>query len=128
MPVSRFVAGFLGSPPMNFLPVKLEHGRIDLLNGKTTGSSGDWSGQAELGIRPEKITVTSEPSGGLIEGAVSLIEPLGADTLLTVERPDMKVIVRVVGDSALALGAQVGLRWHEEDHHLFDSSTGQRMS
>ena len=128
MPVSRFVAGFLGSPPMNFLPVKLEHGRIDLLNGKTTGSSGDWSGQAELGIRPEKITVTSEPSGGLIEGAVSLIEPLGADTLLTVERPDMKVIVRVVGDSPLALGAQVGLRWHEDDQHLFDSSTGQSMS
>ena len=127
-PVSRFVAGFLGSPPMNFLPVNVDHDRIDLLNGKVLAVKSSWSGPAELGIRPEKITITSDPSAGLIDGAVSLIEPLGSDTLLTVERNSKKVVVRVVGDSPLKLGDQVGLRWLDGDHHVFSSATGQRMA
>ena len=127
-PVSRFVAGFLGAPPMNFLPVEVDHTRIDLLNGKLMNFKAAWNGPAELGIRPEKVMLTSDPSAGLIEGAISLIEPLGSDTLLTVEWQAKKMIVRVVGDSSLQLGAPVGLSWNEGDHHLFNNSTGQRMT
>ena len=72
MPVSRFVAGFLGSPPMNFLPVLLHPGRIDLLNGLKIPYTGSFLGAAELGIRPENLSVVTDSDNALILGNVSL--------------------------------------------------------
>lgn len=127
-PVSRFVAGFLGSPPMNFLPVQVRADHVVLPNGKTLAVSAARPGDAELGIRPENITLTHSADEGLVTGHVSLIEPLGSDTLLTVLVEGQKMIVRVAGDAMLELGAHVGLTWNPVQHHLFERATGQRMA
>ena len=128
MPVSRFVAGFLGSPPMNFLPVLLHPGRIDLLNGLKIPYTGSFLGAAELGIRPENLSVVTDSDNALILGNVSLIEPLGADTLITIKSETHKFVVRVIGSSLMQLGDRAGLTWSPNDHHLFEGASGKRLT
>ena len=129
-PVSRFVASFLGSPPMNFLPVEVRAGSVDLLNGRSTthACASAFTGAAELGIRPENLRIVTGSDAALVHGEVTLIEPLGADTLITVMAQKHKLIARVIGASSLRLGEQVGLTWTPQDHHLFEGSSGRRMT
>ncbi len=132
-PVSRFVASFLGSPPMNFLPVTVDGGRIELPGGMSLAAAGGTASAmascaAELGIRPENLSLVAADDTALVRGEVTLIEPLGADTLVTVRAGDHKLIARVIGASPLTLGARVGLTWNPRDHHLFESASGQRMT
>jgi multiple sugar transport system ATP-binding protein len=127
-PISHFVAGFLGSPPMNFIPVKLDETHLDLLNGKKFEFTQEYVGPAVLGIRPEKLQITKDADSGFLTGTIFLIEPLGSDTLLTVLIGQEKLIVRVIGDSALNLNDEVGLSWNLTEQHLFNSTSGLRIS
>lgn len=127
-PVSRFVAGFLGSPPMNFLPVQVQAGRVDLLNGQSMSYAGPFAGAADLGIRPENLCIVSDSGEAHVHGEVSLIEPLGADTLITIKSQAQKVVTRVIGASSLRLGERIGLTWRLQDHYLFEVTSGQRMA
>ena len=109
-PASRFVAGFIGSPPMNFLP-------------NPRGPSN-----IALGIRPEHLTITA-PDDGLVTGTITMIEPLGAETLTYLRLPDATMaIVRTEGEKPLpALGDQVGLTAEPRYHHYFGED-GRRVS
>ena len=127
-PISHFVAGFLGSPPMNFIFVKLDETHLDLLNGKKLEFTHEYVGPAVLGIRPEKLQITKDVNLGFLAGNIFLIEPLGSDTLLTVLIGQEKLIVRVIGDSELSLNDQVGLSWNLTEQHLFNSANGLRIS
>ncbi len=127
-PVSRFVAGFLGSPPMNFLPVQLQPNRIDLPNGQSIPYAGSFLGAADLGIRPENLSVVPDGENAHLSGEVSLIEPLGADTLITIKTGVHKIVARVIGASSMRLGEQAGLTWRAQDHHLFEGASGQRLT
>ena len=127
-PVSRFVASFLGSPPMNFLPVTVGGGRIELPGGVSIAYTGAASGASELGIRPENLSIVADTDTALVRGEVTLIEPLGADTLVTVRSGDHKLIARAIGASPLTLSARVGLAWNPREHHLFDGASGQRLT
>jgi multiple sugar transport system ATP-binding protein len=126
-PVSRFVASFLGSPPMNFLPVTVVGGQIALPGGSSMAHAGGGAGACELGIRPENLSIVAA-DGAPVRGEVTLIEPLGADTLITVKSGEQRLIVRVIGASPLQLGASVGLSWNPRDHHLFEGESGLRMT
>jgi multiple sugar transport system ATP-binding protein len=63
-----------------------------------------------------------------VRGAVSLIEPLGADTLITVKTETHRMVVRVIGTSPLRLGEHVGLTWNPQDHHVFEGASGRRIT
>ena len=127
-PISHFVAGFLGSPPMNFIPVTLDGTHLDLLNGKKLEFTQEYVGSAVLGIRPEKLQITKDADSGFLTGNIFLIEPLGSDTLLTVLIGQEKLIVRVIGDSEFNLNDEVGLSWNLTEQHLFNSASGLRIS
>ncbi len=72
-PVSRFVASFLGSPPMNFLPVTVDGGRIELPGGMSLAAAGGTASAmascaAELGIRPENLSLVAADDTALVRG------------------------------------------------------------
>jgi len=91
-PANRFVAGFIGSPQMNFVPASVA--KID--------------GAHEIGIRPEHITIGG--SKGDIEGQVSHVEHLGGETNVFVDCGDAGLIaVRLFGEHAFEVG---------DTHHL----------
>ncbi|MBA4791180.1 MAG: sn-glycerol-3-phosphate ABC transporter ATP-binding protein UgpC [Rhizobiales bacterium] len=128
-PADIYVAGFIGAPPMNFLPARLsgdgtaatlEGGRVlPFADGARPGGEGR---ALTLGIRPEHVEVA--PDG--IALAVDLVEPLGAETILIGRLPDGQLLsVRVPG---AAPGAErILVRLPARHLHVFDAETGLRL-
>jgi ABC-type sugar transport system ATPase subunit len=110
-PANRFVAGFIGAPAMNFLPVRTDGIRIEspgmapvsLLPGKETAT--------ELGVRPEHLSAVAEPDAD-ISGEVELLERLGAETYAYVRVPGQSadLTLRLPGETTFRPGSRVGLR------------------
>jgi multiple sugar transport system ATP-binding protein len=108
-----FVAGFLGSPRMNFIPAAL------------AGSPG---GAVTLGVRPEHLALAA-PRRGLVDGTLGLVEYLG-DVMLAyvqLEGVEQMVAAKLAPGTALpAAGSPVGLRWDAARACLFDAR-GERI-
>ncbi|PUB15623.1 ABC transporter ATP-binding protein [Yoonia sediminilitoris] len=107
-PTNRFVAGFLGSPAMNFLT----KAPVDIPPGGT------------LGVRPEHLRLVQT---GRVNGRVTHVERLGGDTnLLVVTDQDETVTVRLFGQDPTAVGDIVGLDFDDANAFVFDVD-GQRV-
>ena len=126
-PANQFVAGFIGSPKMNFLPVRAQSDTSDGL--KLTMEDGnvlqvpcDQAVAADtplvLGVRPEHLQVTAGSSDGLL-GEVVVAERLGGETYFHVRVADKTVIAKAGGDSAIAVGERVSMCFNTEQIHLF---------
>jgi multiple sugar transport system ATP-binding protein len=125
-PASRFVAGFIGSPSMNFLAVTLTGSgdRVSARLGDGTvvplAAAPKGEGPWELGIRPESLTVVA--SGGLTSGTATVVERLGDRTLVHVRLADgSQVVAQDGGKSALRAGDTASLSFDTQALHLFDS-------
>jgi len=135
-PASLFVAGFIGSPAMNFLPARItEDGTGAQLDG---GPVVPLNGQAKevapgqpvtVGLRPETLPVAESGRPHDLSLTVDLVEPLGADTLLhgRLEGTSHEITVRVPGTQRVAENAEVPLAFDPTTAHLFDPETGMRL-
>jgi multiple sugar transport system ATP-binding protein len=104
-PVNKFVAGFIGSPKMNF---------IDVPNGDTNGASS-------LGVRPEHFIISQDT--GMWSGKVGVIEHLGSESFLHVTLTNgSTVTVKADGDCSLQYGDSVFLTAQENKVHRFDKN------
>lgn len=129
-PANRFVAGFIGSPRMNFLAVALRHaenGEISLQLAQRELKSSGWhtadipaayDGKFELGIRPEHLQVCDPAQADLL-ASVELIERLGAESLLYLQSEAGKLCLRLNGNVGYANGDNLGLHIPESAMHLF---------
>ena len=129
-PANRFVAGFLGAPQMNFLPVTLDGsatGEVVLPNGSRLDVPG-WqrgaSPPAELGVRPEHVHV--EGNGALAQGIVAHSEYLGSSTFLHLDLVDAQSPARVVATASprtrITQGERVPIAIAAEACRLFDAA------
>ena len=108
-PANLFVAGFIGSPTMNFIGEEAA-ARV---------------GAATVGVRPEHLAVAGE---GAWAGIVSHAEYLGADTMLYVEVPGVGMLTaRVPGEAGYDVGSRVGLTPRDGKVHRFDGD-GKAMA
>jgi sn-glycerol 3-phosphate transport system ATP-binding protein len=129
-PATTYVAGFIGSPAMNFLPGRLTGDAIELANGQRLALGNlrpaDGTGRAvTVGVRPEHLLVAA--NGGLAL-KVDLVEALGADTLVYGRLPpNIALVARLPGSSAVKLGDVVPLAATGGNLHLFDTETGKRL-
>jgi multiple sugar transport system ATP-binding protein len=127
-PANSFVARFIGAPSMNLLPAELTPEGLNLagkvLNAGRWGASA--AGQVLLGVRPSDLYI--DEIRPLIEGRVSLREPLGSETLIYVETAQGEIIARADGRVPPAVGATIGLGARSEDLHLFDAASGVSLS
>jgi multiple sugar transport system ATP-binding protein len=127
-PANRFVASFIGSPPMNFLPVQISapllvtHPDFRLtLPSEWEETLRPYNGQtAILGIRPEHFSLSS-PAPKNLAVNVRRIEALGSETYLTVQFGQDLLQVRVEPDRAFALGEELWLAIASDKVHLFDA-------
>jgi sn-glycerol 3-phosphate transport system ATP-binding protein len=110
-PATTFVAGFIGSPPMNLIPEERDgHKRF-------------------FGVRPEHLEPCAESEAKLVL-EVDLVEPLGADTLVYGHPSDNRSRARIAArvHSSLALPAgRLPLRYDPANVHYFDAGTGMRL-
>jgi sn-glycerol 3-phosphate transport system ATP-binding protein len=125
-PATAYVAGFIGSPPMNLLAA--QGGDNEIILGEARFAwPGAPRGPVTIGLRPEHLHL--DPNGPLrIE--VDLIEALGADSILYGRLPDNDVVpllVRVPGSTPIRLGDRLHLSPDPGSVHLFDATTGHRL-
>ncbi|MEY7848479.1 ABC transporter ATP-binding protein [Natrarchaeobius sp. A-rgal3] len=137
-PVNEFVAGFVGSPSMNFLDVAVDAtgGRLQLSDpaggfqfelSAGYAERNDVSLEADrytLGIRPENVSVTDAGSKNAITATIDVVEPVGSDSYLHLDVDD-EFIARVDAGVDLSPGDRVSLTFDEADVHLFDHDTGR---
>jgi ABC-type sugar transport system ATPase subunit len=132
------VAGFIGSPAMNFLPCTIPADGAGELRGRSfrltvsipTPPAGAWPGQLLLGIRPQDIDLVSVAEGDL-RGRVEVVEPLGSELLAHVKLPEEPTAepLRVVApiEAGVAEGTETGIRLRRDRLHLFDRDSGVRV-
>lgn len=129
-PATRFVAGFIGTPAMNFLPVERiasddAHAAVQLPDGtqlKTAVPNAVLNGAKRLtaGVRAESLVVDDASA---IRGRADVVERLGERTLAYVTLTDGNVVVAEAHrDSMLSAGEHVGLRYDASHVHLFDEA------
>ena len=122
-PANTFVARFIGTPPMNLLPLDECPGGAAI-----AGTGGPAVAPAEcagltLGIRPEHVVL------GFQRGAraeVAAIEYLGADSLVTCRLGSATIAARVAGSSGLSRGDSTWLSWAPGAQHVFDADGRRR--
>jgi ABC-type sugar transport system ATPase subunit len=125
-PVNTFVAGFIGSPTMNLVPVPVANGSVSLGGVKIPVPAGEWS-TIVVGVRPESLQLA--PEG--IPARVDVVEEIGADAFVfctsDVGGGEAKLVARSAAKSAPERGERVALRPVPEDAHVFDPATGARL-
>jgi sn-glycerol 3-phosphate transport system ATP-binding protein len=105
-PATTFVAGFIGSPPMNLIP--------------------EQGGKVLFGIRPEHLHPCA-PAEAKLVADIDLIEPLGADTLVHGHLPQGTRIAVRLNASFEARAGKLPLRYEPTHAHYFDAETGVRL-
>jgi len=129
-PVNRFVAGFFGSPTMNLLQGELREeggGPVFLCPGLRLALNRcrpQYQGPASLGVRPEHVKVKS--SGGAHSARVTLVEPLGKDTLLYLDYGGPGLLTSVVeGGSAIKEREPMSFDLNPDSIYVFDAQGGR---
>lgn len=135
-PASAFVAGFIGSPAMNFAKAKIngDGSGVDLSDGaEFTLPDGEFTGLANrnvlLGIRPEDL-ILAQNTNSTTNLTTTLVEQLGADTLVHghfgSNQTDMTI--RLNGIQSFKKGEHLPLQVSPQKIHLFDPDTEKRLS
>jgi ABC-type sugar transport system ATPase subunit len=124
-PVSRFVGGFLGSPPMNFLPARVAsghaHGRGLVRPVQARGQDGD----VLLGVRPHDLSIREAAPDHHFD--VDVVEPMGFEAYAHGRVGDSKVVVRLEGTELgrVKAGSTLPLGFAPEKLRMFDANTGK---
>ncbi|WP_136442237.1 sn-glycerol-3-phosphate import ATP-binding protein UgpC [Pacificoceanicola onchidii] len=125
-PATLFVAGFIGSPSMNFLPATANSGTLTLGNGATVSGAAHASGSVTLGIRPEHLV---RDENGPVRISAQMFEQLGANTLVhgVLEGTDTDVVASLPGHVTAEAGSVMSFKASASDLHIFDSTSGKRI-
>ena len=115
-PANRFVATFVGSPPMNVLPVELDaDGGALVVDGGRIGAADALLSAcadqqvAELGVRAEDVHLTDAGSPGSLPAEIYVVEPMGNETLVEVLLGEHRVSARADASFTAPIGMAVGI-------------------
>ncbi len=133
-PANQFVAGFIGSPSMNFLPGTLKksggNARIELNDGTSLpmpNSAGGADGQKVIyGTRPEHVELVNGADG--VSAEVVVVEPTGADTQVFSKIAGVEVTTVFRERHDFKPGSTIRLRPDTSRAHLFDAANGNRLA
>lgn len=134
-PLNMFVAGFVGSPSMNFIDcsfVEEKYAQLDagvfavavpddvkeIIRARCTSS------ELVLGVRPEDITL--DKKGGLpesVEASIYVVEPLGSEIIASLRIRENLIKARTPPDSKLQIGEKVWVTFNKDKMHVFDRKT-----
>jgi len=139
-PTNVFVAGFIGSPQMNFMDAKVEEkaGKIVVTFGDNTIALPEEKGQnlkklgyvgkeVIMGIRPENIgdseKFVAAHKDSVVESLVEVTEHMGAETYIYLANGGNNFVARVEGTSLVQVGNRINVAFNENKIHIFDKET-----
>jgi len=130
-PASLFVAGFIGSPSMNFMPGRRSGDGVDVGAGvvipmppEARARAGE---QVTVGVRPEHFVTGAGGSGPVFSLHVDTVESLGADSLLHAGFNGTLLVVRIEGHSTPPAGTAIQVSILPGKAYFFDTATGKRL-
>jgi multiple sugar transport system ATP-binding protein len=139
-PANKFVAGFIGSPAMNFAEVKINEagGTISAENqglriqvpASRAGSLKAYKGQTvTFGVRPEDVHMATgaDPAHYSFDAIVDVVEPLGSEILLDVKAGNSTIVARVEPTVRVKVQEPIRLAVNAERLHFFDAKTEQAL-
>ncbi|MBV1703570.1 MAG: ABC transporter ATP-binding protein [Hyphomicrobiales bacterium] len=134
-PANRFVADFIGSPAMNMFDGALEDGgrRFASPQGSADLSAYEFAGaarpaRATMGVRPEHVAIGPAPAGhAALSGKVSIVEPMGGETVLWADCAGKPVSVKLDGETKAKPGDDMTLHFDPAEASLFDAASGARL-
>jgi len=137
-PYNLFVAGFIGSPPMNLLKGKIEQrpeglafaetsdkaGLTIPLKGPVTKLASRYVGKnVVFGVRPEHITEGSLSACVPVESTVDIAEPMGSESLVSLKAGTGNLIARIHGEHLFHMGQPLTAQINMEKVHLFEAES-----
>jgi multiple sugar transport system ATP-binding protein len=133
-PANQFVAGFIGSPTMSFLPCRLEaqgdalYARggafsVRIPDERRAALAATNATALTLGVRPEDILLHADVAGS-IPAVVDVVEPLGSENVLYLTSEGQRITARASAESTFASGDAVALGINANRMHLFDAASG----
>ncbi len=128
-PTTVFVAAFIGAPPMNLLRADRSGGQLRLADGSLLATQPAPAGPVWCGIRPEDVIwlAPEDTRAATITAAAQAVEPLGAETLVSLDIGGTDMAVRLPPRSVRRAGETVRLAVNLERLHLFDCESGRRL-
>lgn len=141
-PKNKFVAGFLGDPPINFLPCRLHKNETgwqlihdqfrlqlpELVLKKFICKDLQDDTPVDLGLRPESFEVfPTQVAGAEMTGKVYVTEPLGEDIIIDISIGKEKVKARTVIGGNWQIDAPISMKVRYDRVHLFDSRTEETL-
>jgi multiple sugar transport system ATP-binding protein len=133
VPANKFVATFMGAPPMNLIDGELQNNgtewvftrsdyrfvidRVQMNIGEDVLSSS--KGTVSLGVRPEDMRLASSKSEG-IPGVIRFLEPIGSDLFVTIDVGPHSLQVRLPPKTQVATGDKVGIEFDYPKAHIFN--------
>ena len=133
VPANKFVATFMGAPPMNLIDGELQNNgtewvftrsdyrfvidRVQMNIGEEVLSSS--KGTGSLGVRPEDMRLASSKSEG-IPGVIRFLEPIGSDLFVTIDVDPHSLQVRLPPKTQVATGDKVGIEFDYPKAHIFN--------
>ena len=139
-PKSKFVAGFIGSPPMNFMTVEFNYingsyvlqGKSFSIRlpedlGKAIRERVSEGTEVILGIRPEHIEIATSETENAIPAMVYVVEPLGTETIVNVKVDDELIKVKIPREIVFEPGARVWIKLDINKIHIFDKRTEEAI-
>jgi multiple sugar transport system ATP-binding protein len=133
-PANRFVAGFLGSPALNLWPGTLADGdEVEAAGARFRVGSAVRARLAaavrfEVGVRPEDVQLATEPRDGWAGARVLVVEPLGRDTIVTLQSGGARIVARAGGAAAAEAGERLWFTVDPDRALFFDASSGARIA
>jgi multiple sugar transport system ATP-binding protein len=135
-PVNRFVAGFIGSPAMNFAPVRVT-GTNGSVRADNPGFGIDVPAQlaprllpyagrdVTMGIRPENLRIAngSDPPGLCFDAVVEVVEKLGSEILLDLQVGEQTMVAAVEPTVRAQRGEKIRLALQSDRLHFFDTAS-----
>ena len=134
-PANRFVASFVGAPPMNFVPGRLQReGGVARFSADgfdlplpEYAFSGVPAEQVELGVRPEHIELAPSGTALAIEMMIEMIEPMGSDLLAWSRLGGAPISLRLPAESPVKAGDRIAVAIASSKVNLFDRTSGRRL-
>jgi multiple sugar transport system ATP-binding protein len=130
-PAALFVAGFTGAPAMNLVDCTLSGAQADLGAGTqivvppSLAARANGTTKLKFGVRPENLTLSAQSADDIaLPAEVTLLEPLGAETLATLKVGASEMIARCPASFREAPGSRLSVHLNPRHMRLFDAASG----
>jgi len=128
-PANLFVADFIGNPKVNLLDgVVSSQNSVDLGKFKIPVATNNATGKVVVGIRPEDIAISTQPTPGAVEFSAYSVLPSGADSTIIARLGDIELTIKVMGISKIQMDQQIWLTFDPQTLNLYDKESGNLIT